>query len=219
MFSAGTETSAKTSDTVAAVVMLLSALQLSSADRAELASSLLSDNLGVTSTDPQAEPKSESSISRLLSDNLVASTDLQTEPKSESSITSNEEADDDEEPAAAITTTTNLTASINTSIAPTNIITVTDETDGYANADAALAFGSILNVYKGVYFNVPIAPPDGVTVYYITRGRKIGVFSGWSSVGPWVTGVSGALYTKAKTVDMGIEIVITAIEAGAAVRV
>jgi hypothetical protein len=40
-----------------------------------------------------------------------------------------------------------------------------------------------------------------------------------SSVGPWVTGVSGALYAKAKTVDMGIEIVIAAIEAGAAVRV
>jgi hypothetical protein len=40
-----------------------------------------------------------------------------------------------------------------------------------------------------------------------------------SSVGPWVTSVSGALYAKAKTVDMGIEIVIAAIEAGAAVRV
>jgi hypothetical protein len=111
----------------------------------------------------QAKPKYKSSISRLLFNNLVASTDSQAKLESKSSIT----------------TTTNLTASINTSIAPTNLITITDETDGYANADAALAFGSILNVYKGVYFNVPIAPPDGVTVYYITRGRKIGVFSGW----------------------------------------
>lgn len=159
--------------------MLLSALQLSSANRAKLATSLLSDNLGVASTDSQPEPKSESSISRLLSDNLVASADSQPEPESESSISSDEVAHDDEEPAAAITTTTSLTAAINTSIAPTNIITIIDETDGYANVDAALAFGSILNVYKGVYFNVPIAPPDGVTVYYITRGRKIGVFSGW----------------------------------------
>ncbi|KAG2341220.1 hypothetical protein BDR05DRAFT_949822 [Suillus weaverae] len=216
MFSAGTETSAKTSDTVAAVVMLLSALQLSSTDHANLASSLLSDNLGVASTDSQAKPKSESSISSLLSNKLgVASTDSQAKPESESSISSDEEAHDDEEPAATITSTTSLTAGTNTS---TNIITIIDPMDGYANADAALAFGSILNVHKGVYFNVPITPTDGIPVYYVTRGHKIGVFSGWSSVGPWVTGVSGVLYAKAKTVDMGIEIVVAAIEAGIAVR-
>ncbi|KAG0692291.1 hypothetical protein DFH29DRAFT_1008922 [Suillus ampliporus] len=185
MSSAGAETSAITSDTVAAVVMLLSALQLSSADHRNLASSLLSDNLGVASTDSQAEPESKSSISSLLSDNLgVASTDSQAEPESESSISGDEEAHDDEEPAAAITSTTSLTASTNTS---TNIITIIDPTDGYADVDAALAFGSILNVHKGVYFNVPIAPTDGVKVYYVTRGHKIGVFYGWSSVGPWVT--------------------------------
>ncbi|KAG1825474.1 uncharacterized protein BJ212DRAFT_1474869 [Suillus subaureus] len=128
--------------------------------------------------------------------------DLQSEP--ESSISS-----DDEEPAAPAITTT-------TSIAPTTII---DSTDGYADADAALAFGSILNVHKGVYFNVPLTPTDGITVYYVTRGCKIGVFSGWNSVGPWVTSVSGALYAKAKTVNNGIETVITALKAGVAVKV
>lgn len=140
--------------------MLLSSLQLSSTDRAILASSLLSNNV-----DSQAKPKSESFVSSDDSDNLsVPPMDSQSESESSISLSG-----DDEEPAAPAITTT-------TSIAPTTII---DTADGYADADAALAFGSILNVHKGVYFNVPLAPTDGVTIYYVTRGRKIGVFSGW----------------------------------------
>jgi hypothetical protein len=150
--------------------MLLSSLQLSSADHASLASSLLSNDIVSADSAPAIPTTLQLSstdhanmASSLISDNLgVASMDSQSESKSSIS-------GDDEEPAAPAITTT-------TSIAPTTII---DPTDGYADADAALAFGSILNVHKGVYFNVPLAPTDGITVYYVTRGRKIGVFSGW----------------------------------------
>jgi apolipoprotein N-acyltransferase len=45
------------------------------------------------------------------------------------------------------------------------------------NAASALADGSNLKFYHGKYFNVPIV--ETAPFYCITRGRYIGVFSGW----------------------------------------
>ncbi|KAG2754986.1 hypothetical protein P692DRAFT_20639689, partial [Suillus brevipes Sb2] len=51
-------------------------------------------------------------------------------------------------------------------------------------------------------------------LYYITRGRYIGVFSGWDAVGPKVLGISRAIYHKTESVEQGVGIVKRAIERG-----
>ncbi|KAG2751547.1 hypothetical protein P692DRAFT_20726964 [Suillus brevipes Sb2] len=77
----------------------------------------------------------------------------------------------------------------------------------------------MLNTYKHVYFNVPISSDAANRLYYVTRGRKIGVFSGWGNVGPKVLGVSRAIFGKVENIDQGIEALIAAIDAGTAMRV
>jgi hypothetical protein len=56
------------------------------------------------------------------------------------------------------------------------VVTVVDENDDVYDA---IAEGCMLNTYKHVYFNVPISSDAANRLYYVTRGRKIGVFSGW----------------------------------------
>jgi hypothetical protein len=51
-----------------------------------------------------------------------------------------------------------------------------DDEDAAASA-ASLAEDSTLAFYHGKYFNIPIEAK--APLYYITRGRYIGVFSGW----------------------------------------
>ena len=70
-------------------------------------------------------------------------------------------------------------AASSTAVRTAKIVTVVDDVDHYAEVDAAITKGSILDSYMSVYFNVPVDPNPKDKVYYITRGRKIGVFSGW----------------------------------------
>ncbi|KAG2058311.1 hypothetical protein BDR06DRAFT_994568 [Suillus hirtellus] len=86
-----------------------------------------------------------------------------------------------------------------------------------ANAAVSLTEDSTLLYYHGKYFNVPIEVK--VPLYYIMRGRYIGVFSGWDATGPKVLGVSHAIYHKVESVEQGAGIVRHAIERGEAVQV
>ncbi|KAG1908790.1 uncharacterized protein F5891DRAFT_974105 [Suillus fuscotomentosus] len=85
-----------------------------------------------------------------------------------------------------------------------------------ANAAVSLTEDSTLRYYNGKYFNVPnkVKAP----LYYITRGRYIGVFSGWDATGPKVLGVSRAIYHKVESVEQGAGIVERAIECSEAVQ-
>ncbi|KAJ8582520.1 hypothetical protein M405DRAFT_846382 [Rhizopogon salebrosus TDB-379] len=113
-----------------------------------------------------------------------------------------------------------IAAPPSSAVQPTNVVTIMDDTDHYADhVDAAIARGSVLNTHMSTYFNVPLNPNPNVKLYYITRGHKIGVFSGWNNVSPWVLGVSRAVYERVDTVEEGIEIVKFAIEDGIAARV
>ncbi|KAG2109147.1 hypothetical protein DEU56DRAFT_762469 [Suillus clintonianus] len=51
-------------------------------------------------------------------------------------------------------------------------------------------------------------------LYYVTRGRYIGIFSGWDATGPKVLGVSRAIYHKVDSIEQGINIVKGAIDRG-----
>jgi hypothetical protein len=67
--------------------------------------------------------------------------------------------------------------------APTVLVEL-DEFDSSDDEDAAtaasaLAEDSILHFYNGTYFNVPTNADGQAPLYYVTRGRYIGVFSGW----------------------------------------
>jgi hypothetical protein len=102
----------------------------------------------------------------------------------------------------------------------------------------AITEGCMLNAYKRVYFNVPLSSDATQPLYYVTRGHKIGVFSGWyvfikfvlvmtftylhsgrGNVGPKVLGVSRAIFGRMENIDQGIEALITVIDAGTAVQV
>ncbi|KAG1811604.1 hypothetical protein EV424DRAFT_1349622 [Suillus variegatus] len=83
---------------------------------------------------------------------------------------------------------------------------------GATNAAMSLADDSTLQYYNGTYFNVPIEVK--APLYYITRGRYIGIFSGWDATAPKVLGVSRAIYHKAESLEHGVGIVKRAIERG-----
>lgn len=66
---------------------------------------------------------------------------------------------------------------------PTTILVPFDEYDDSDDEDAAtaamaLADDSLLQLYRRTYFNLPATNAEG-PFYCITRGRYIGVFSGW----------------------------------------
>ncbi|KAG1818250.1 hypothetical protein EV424DRAFT_1540192 [Suillus variegatus] len=83
---------------------------------------------------------------------------------------------------------------------------------GATNAAMSLADDSTLQYYNGTYFNVPIEVK--APLYYITRGRYIGIFSGWDATAPKVLGVSRTIYHKAESLEHGVGIVKRAIERG-----
>lgn len=56
---------------------------------------------------------------------------------------------------------------------------VMDKDIDLAEMKDAMAEGCILHTYRRVYFNVLVASDAALPYYYVTRGRKIGVFSGW----------------------------------------
>ncbi|KAG2134929.1 uncharacterized protein EDB93DRAFT_1107253 [Suillus bovinus] len=84
------------------------------------------------------------------------------------------------------------------------------------DVDVSLTNGSTLCYHHGKYFNVPIEAK--APLYYITRGRYIGVFSGWDATSPKVLGVSRAIYHKVESVEQGAGIVKCAIERGEAAQ-
>ncbi|KAG1818595.1 uncharacterized protein BJ212DRAFT_1298669 [Suillus subaureus] len=91
----------------------------------------------------------------------------------------------------------------NAATASTNTVTVAvDAADGYAEVDAPVAVGSILNVHMGMYFNVPV-------------DDKPGGLKDWGVL--WM-GVSRALFVKVASMDDGIDVVKSVIEAGVTVR-
>ncbi|KAG2360243.1 hypothetical protein BDR07DRAFT_1487278 [Suillus spraguei] len=81
-----------------------------------------------------------------------------------------------------------------------------------SNAAIALANDSMLIYYHGTYFNVPVYVSS--PLYYVTRGRYIGIFSGWDATGPKVLGVSHAIYHKVDSVEQGISIMKGVIDRG-----
>ncbi|KAG1800906.1 uncharacterized protein HD556DRAFT_1438905 [Suillus plorans] len=193
------KTPAGNEDMLEAFRLLLLTLNLSSADCIKLASSLLPNNaIGESPT------KADSPLT-------VSAAKANSTPVS---LIIGEES-----PTEANSTLTISTLNISAAKVNSTPTIVWDDMDRYAEIDAALAMGSVLNIHKGVYFNVPVNHQTGVTLYYITRGRKLRVFSGWNKTGPWVSSVSRALYAKADSVEQGIEIVKFAIKDGTAARV
>ncbi|KAG1792969.1 uncharacterized protein HD556DRAFT_1308993 [Suillus plorans] len=199
-----------TSPALDAIIKLLSALNLTDDDRAVLVTSLLNDiaephgggcapntvNLPTCSSlgdDPDpADAKSESDLS--------LSTTMSAVPNTTSPITL------EAPPMVPIT----LAAAPPT---VASVVTVMNENNEVYDA---IAEGCMLNTYKHVYFNVTVSSDAVNHLYYITRGRKIGVFSGWGNVGPKVLGVSHAIVGKVENINQGIEALIAAIDAGTA---
>ncbi|KAG1818404.1 hypothetical protein EV424DRAFT_1540090 [Suillus variegatus] len=101
-------------------------------------------------------------------------------------------------------------------IALPSVVTVMDDGDDVYDA---IAEGCMLNTYKCVYFNVPLSSDATQPLYYVTRGHKISVFSGWGNVGPKVLGVSCTIFARVENIDQGVEALIAAIDAGTAVQV
>ncbi|KAG1834247.1 hypothetical protein EV424DRAFT_1607527 [Suillus variegatus] len=138
----------------------------------------------------------------------VASFDIAAAPGADTTPTSASTAVPTAPPAAAPT------------VVPTEPITVHVGYDEYdssddedaSNAAIALANNSTLSYYHGTYFNVPVdvSPP----LYYVTRGRHIGIFSGWDATGPKVLGVSRAIFRKVDSIEQGISILKGVIDRG-----
>lgn len=61
-------------------------------------------------------------------------------------------------------------------VASASAVMVVDEGD---DVQDVIAESCVLNIYKGVYFNIPASSEATPPLYYITRGRKIGIFSEW----------------------------------------
>ncbi|KAH7906699.1 hypothetical protein BJ138DRAFT_1219367 [Hygrophoropsis aurantiaca] len=75
--------------------------------------------------------------------------------------------------------------------------------------------GHVLTTYGDFDYYVPdaycLAP-----YYLVTKGRRVGVFSQWQKCSPYVTGVAGAVYSKARSVTHGRDIMEEAIDSGEA---
>ncbi|KAG2338698.1 hypothetical protein BDR05DRAFT_1004015 [Suillus weaverae] len=115
------------------------------------------------------------------------------------------------------------TSSAPTAAAPTGPTTILVKFDEYDDEDdedvaAALADDSLLHFYSGTYFNVPAADAEP-PFYCISRGRYIGVFSGWDATGPKVLGVSRGIFHKVDSIEKGMSIMRSAIDRGDAMQV
>ncbi|KAG2133685.1 uncharacterized protein EDB93DRAFT_1107519 [Suillus bovinus] len=186
-----TYTIAATKDTILAldaVIKLLSVLNLTTNDRTVLANALPSDI-----TEPQGEADAQ---------------DTADSPSGSSS-------GNDKEPAHIESTTR---AVVDSKPTVTFVVTVMDKDVDLAEVKDVMAEGCILHTYRHVCFNILVASDAAPPFYYVTRGRKIGVFSGWGNVSPKVLGVSHAIFAKVETIDQGIEALMAAIDAGTAAQ-
>ncbi|KAG1880058.1 hypothetical protein F4604DRAFT_1679178 [Suillus subluteus] len=192
------------------VVKLLSVLNLTDNDRAVLVSALLSDIAkphGEASAQDAADSQTGSSFGNNDDEDLAATTAAISDAGDATTVTV---------PDASSSAT--MVAADSTPTVATSVVTVMDEDDGFSEVEDVIVESCILNAYKGVYFNVPVSSDAAPPLYYVTRGHKISVFSGWGNVSPKVLGVSCTIFAKVKTIDQGIEALTAAIDAGTAAR-
>ncbi|KAG2741135.1 hypothetical protein P692DRAFT_20646226, partial [Suillus brevipes Sb2] len=64
-----------------------------------------------------------------------------------------------------------------------------------------------------VTYNIPASDAAG-PFYWVTRGRRIGVFSTWQQTSSHVIGVSRASFSKVRSVAEGVQLMEQAIERG-----
>ncbi|KAG2147776.1 uncharacterized protein EDB93DRAFT_1250491 [Suillus bovinus] len=203
-----------TSPALDAVIKLLSVLNLTDNDRTVIATKLLSDIGEPRGGACAANTVDLQTSSSLSVDAEPADAKSSAVPKISSSITPTAA------PTASVVTVVDNTGLSTAPAAPTialpSVVTVVDDGDDVYDA---IAEGCMLNAYKHVYFNVPLSSDAAQPLYYVTRGRKISVFSGWGNVGPKVLGVSRTIFGRVENIDQGIEALIAAIDAGTAVQV
>ncbi|KIJ92407.1 hypothetical protein K443DRAFT_13626 [Laccaria amethystina LaAM-08-1] len=112
-------------------------------------------------------------------------------------------------PVAAITATLPPTGSLTTSTAflysPNYVL------PSNAPKNAILPPPSLVTPIYG--YHVP-GPNESGPYYMASRGRNIGIFSGWEILSPFVTGVSHSAYSKVSSIQEGHTRVAAAINAG-----
>ncbi|KAG1906245.1 uncharacterized protein F5891DRAFT_1182490 [Suillus fuscotomentosus] len=203
-----------------AVVKLLSVLKLTDNDRAVLVTALLSE-IAEPHGEARAQDAADSQTGSLFGNDDDEELAATTAGVPDTSLATTADIPD----ASSATTATvpdvssSAAAIDSTPTIATSVVTVVDGDVSSAEVEDAITEGCILNAYKGVHFNIPVSSDATPPLYYVTRGRKIGVFSGWGNVGPKVLGVSRAIFAKAETIDQGIKALMAAIDAGTAARV
>ncbi|KAF8430757.1 hypothetical protein L210DRAFT_3508175 [Boletus edulis BED1] len=96
--------------------------------------------------------------------------------------------------------------------APPTYLVIQPDDPSYSDACVAMADGCVLAQYHKTFYNLPPPPNPPPPFYCITRGRYIGVFSGWENASPKVQGVSRAIFTKVDMLELGEDQVHKAIE-------
>ncbi|KIJ60126.1 hypothetical protein HYDPIDRAFT_117590 [Hydnomerulius pinastri MD-312] len=104
--------------------------------------------------------------------------------------------------------------------AAADVVVVDEGEEDYIEAVSSMAAESALCRYKGVYYNIPAKPRSQISerLYYVTRGKYIGVFAGWDTVSPMVQRVPGGIGLKTDTIEFGEAKLRAAIDRGDAFR-
>ncbi|KAF8119591.1 hypothetical protein EV363DRAFT_1176294 [Boletus edulis] len=71
------------------------------------------------------------------------------------------------------------------------------------------------HMYNGFIFDVPPKDTDG-TVYVVTRGHRVGIFTSWTVASPYVNKCKGNAFVSAPTVDDGFTLMMDAVDNGTA---
>ncbi|KAF8434160.1 hypothetical protein L210DRAFT_864099 [Boletus edulis BED1] len=67
-----------------------------------------------------------------------------------------------------------------------------------------------LESHSGFVYEVPEPHTTG-PFYLVTRGRRVGVFSGWYTTSPYVIGISRASFSRVASVKAGLAQLISCI--------
>ncbi|KIJ89449.1 hypothetical protein K443DRAFT_16110 [Laccaria amethystina LaAM-08-1] len=89
---------------------------------------------------------------------------------------------------------------VNTAVSPVGAAPLYAALPPNAPSNAVLPPTHLIRVPHG--YHVPAANADG-PFYVVTRGRNLGIFGGWETVSPLVTGVSHAVYSRVASVAEG----------------
>ncbi|KAG2144237.1 hypothetical protein DEU56DRAFT_910593 [Suillus clintonianus] len=68
-------------------------------------------------------------------------------------------------------------------------------------------------LYGGITYDVP-APNASGPYYWVTRGRRVGIFSTWQRTSSHVIGVSRASFSKVRSIAEGVQLMENAIDSG-----